>query len=249
MNKTKEVSSFEERLAETLRRTEVVGEAELDRIKVVECKEPLVKLTDYCDVVISMSQPRLNFELESGRGNELYARRTVAKMLLEAEASLPDGYRFVVFDAFRPVDYQARRFKERFEKFAKEFPDKSEQEIREITFTYIFPPSADPLKASPHSTGGAIDLTISYKGKPLDMGTEYANYDKNRDLILTNSKLVSAAQRDNRIFFVKTMLGVGFANYPGEWWHFMYGDREWVAYDHLADHAIYGGTDFSNVSK
>ena len=32
-----------------------------------------------------------------------------------------------------------------------------------------------------------------------------------------------------------------FVNYPGEWWHFSVGDREWIVYSGLKDQsARYG---------
>jgi D-alanyl-D-alanine dipeptidase len=40
------------------------------------------------------------------------------------------------------------------------------------------------------------------------------------------------------------MLGVGFAPFDGEWWHFSYGDKEWAAY-YNKPNAVYEQIDFS----
>lgn len=37
----------------------------------------------------------------------------------------------------------------------------------------------------------------------------------------------------------------GFVNYPGEWWHFSYGDQLWAAYKNKK-YAIYGSIDNEN---
>ena len=246
---TNTTKNIERRIEAALLRREVITEKELDKIEIRECGEPLVQIDiRKGKVLIQMSAVRKNFEIEEGRfDNILYVRKTIARMLNIVENSLPLGYQLVIFDAFRPVEYQAKRFKERFDKFKQEYPLKSEQEIRELTYVYIFPPNMDLKKPSPHSTGGALDLTLAYQGKLVDMGTDYGNYDKNRDLIQTNSELITGVQKENRRFFIKAMLNAGFANYPGEWWHFMYGDREWVAYEKLDTTARYGRASFDMV--
>lgn len=231
-------SIFRERLEKALKRkdSDIITEEELNKIKIIENGERLVSITDVCkNAEIRMSKPRFEYAGE----NVLYARETVCKMLRNAEQSLPSNYGLIIFDAFRPIEYQQKRFDERFAKFKKEYPEKTDKEIRDLTYKFIFPPSWDPQTPPPHSTGGAVDLTFSNKGSPLDMGTEYAAYDTARDLIPTNSDLVNREQRENRIFLIKNMLKTGFTNYPGEWWHFMFGDREWAVYEGKP-HAVYG---------
>lgn len=238
----KKIYSIDQRINRALSRRDIIPENELDKIQIIECGEPMVKIpTENGKAVVQMSDERKKFEISEGRtDNVMYVRETVAKMLRQVEDALPNGYQLLIFDAFRPVEYQAKRFNERLEKFRTEFTDKTEEEIRAITFKYIFPPNMDPQKPSPHSTGGVLDLTLSYNGEPIDMGTGYGNYDKDRELIPTNSEQVTKEQRENRRFLVRLMLEAGFANYPGEWWHYMYGDREWVAYEKISKFAIYG---------
>lgn len=229
---------FRERLEKALKRrdSDIIKEDNLNKIKVVDCGEKLIKITDVCkNAEIKMSKPRLEYAGE----NVLYARETACRMLKQVEQGLPAQYGLIVFDAFRPVEYQQKRFDERFSKFKKEFPKKTDKEIRDLTYKFIFPPSWNPQTPPPHSTGGAIDMTFSNKDSPLDMGTEYASYDTARDKIPTNSELIDSSQRKNRIFLIEKMFRVGFTNYPGEWWHFMFGDREWAAYEGKPN-AIYG---------
>jgi len=111
----------------------------------------------------------------------------------------------------------------------REFPYLNEEQLRKETFKRVFPPA----DTAPHATGGAIDLAIA----GLDMGTGYAEFS---ELMYTNAKGLSMKQRQNRKLLIDAMEKSGFANYPGEWWHFSYGDREWVAYKGLRIPAIYG---------
>jgi zinc D-Ala-D-Ala dipeptidase len=67
----------------------------------------------------------------------------------------------------------------------------------------------------PHSTGGAVDLTLSdVDGKELamDAGAPVKNV-----RVVKNRRLLGIA-----------LTAVGLVNYPPAWWHWSHGDRYWA---------------------
>ncbi len=95
----------------------------------------------------------------------------------------------------------------------------------------------------PHVTGGAVDLTISYNGIPLALGTDFDEFTPAAATDWYETHAVKGADavliRDLRRMFGNAMLKAGFAPYQQEWWHWSYGDRYW-AYQQHQPHAIYG---------
>lgn len=205
---------------------DIIGETELNKIRVEDCGEDLVRIVDYVGdyrTIIQMTEMRKRFPNET-----LYARRSVAEQLKSvADEICPLRLKF--FDAFRPIELQQRWFDDVYNKVKRKNPSWSEEQARAEAFIYVFPPSMDPQTPPPHSTGAALDLTLTDKnGNELDMGTRYAEFDN--PLMYTNQQGLSEVQKANRLLLMESMVTNGFVNYPGEWWHWSFGDREWVAY-------------------
>ena len=55
----------------------------------------------------------------------------------------------------------------------------------------------------------------------------------------TYSKHATPRAAKNRQLLVDVMTSVGFSNYPGEWWHYSYGESAW-ALRTGAPFAVYG---------
>lgn len=70
----------------------------------------------------------------------------------------------------------------------------------------------------------------------IDMGTEPGDY--STKICYTDSPEITDFQKNNRHMLQKIMMEFGFAPYPGEWWHFSYGDKEWAKYYNQSN-AIY----------
>jgi len=219
-------------------KVDIIGEKTLNRIEIEECGEPLVKLVNYIPTaLIAMTSKRKRYEDET-----LYARQSVAEQL-SAVAGLVCPYRLKIFDAFRPVEIQQRRFDEISAQVRAKNPGWSEEEVRAETFIFVFPPSWDKRTPPAHSTGGAIDLTlVDVYGTDLDMGTRYGEFDN--PLMYTNASGQGLEQRANRELLLTSMAKNGLMNFPGEWWHYSFGDREWIAYlGKLKLPAIFGRAD------
>jgi D-alanyl-D-alanine dipeptidase len=69
------------------------------------------------------------------------------------------------------------------------------------------------------------------------MGSRWADFES--PFMSTNAVGLTSEQRGNRETLVTLMGKAGFMSYPGEWWHYSYGDREWAAYQGLKE-AFYG---------
>lgn len=142
-------------------------------------------------------------------------------------------YRLKIFDGFRPIQLQLNFYNQTYQKFQKENPAMSEQELQELTHKYFAFPSMDKLAPAPHNTGGAVDLTIvDEKNAELPMGTPFDDFSNksNTEYFAKEGKDEKDAQlfHANRMMLKKVMEDEGFKNYPEEWWHYNFGSQEWV---------------------
>lgn len=90
----------------------------------------------------------------------LFARRSVARRLLAAEQLLPAGYHLLVFDVYRPYQVQKSLHDFYKQKLSEKYPEMASEALESETQNYVSLPSKDPTRPSPHSTGGAVDLSI-----------------------------------------------------------------------------------------
>ncbi len=202
---------------------DIIVEEDVDKIAIVESGDNLVRI-DLPYVVVSKTEKRRQFD-----GNDdLYVREGVVERLYETRNFLPPSMSFKIFDAYRPLEFQQKLFDEEWQKVKIDNPTLGDEEIKRIVFFSVFPPNWDQSRPPPHSTGGALDLTLVYKnGEEIDMGSGYCEFG---DRMYTNYRFLTPEQRANRVLLLSAMVKGGFANYPGEWWHYMYGEREYAAY-------------------
>ncbi|HEY8267386.1 MAG TPA: M15 family metallopeptidase [Xanthobacteraceae bacterium] len=179
------------------------------------------------------------YEAAPGAIEKLFLRESVASRLRNLDQRLREiGLRVHVYDAIRPRAVQAyfhdvwmpRRVRERH-------PNFSEQEMLAEVEKYWAAPTTSEDSPAPHSTGGAVDLTICKirNGEPLYMGsifddaTELAHTDyferAEQDAL---GRFSDAEARQNRRLLYWLMTGEGFASNPNEWWHFSWGDQMWA---------------------
>ena len=224
--------------------------------------ESLIYLDDYfeCD-------SKYNHWIENngnpiaGSSSSIAARESVAKMLVNAEKLLPEGYHLKIFDAYRPIAVQQSLWDYFRNKKLIENPDLSDVEIDKLTAFCVSFPSYNVLEPSLHNTGGAVDLTIiDSDGNELDMGCEF---DEFTNKAWTNhfepycyNGEINEIVRDNRRLLYNVMINVGFTNLPSEWWHFDYGDDKWAQlnnktplYSGILDAKIRNSTPYPNMKK
>ncbi len=208
--------------------------ASIRDVPIIENGEPLIDLKDQAIITYSTK-----FILEDPECTHM--RKTVYEKLCEAEKLLPAGVRFELIEGLRSLKTQARLFDEIYKEIQEKFPEMNEKELFMETSKFVAPIKTleGVTNVPPHSTGGAIDITlINQNGEPLDMGINPDDF-YNEDFIRTDSPLISKEARKNRDIMSKALSEVGFVNYPGEFWHWSYGDKRW-AFVREAKHSIYG---------
>ena len=92
-------------------------------------------------------------------------------------------------------------------------------------------PSLDPATPPPHSTGAAVDLTLSSSdGMPLAMGGEIDAIGAVSEPQHYAGREDSEARRwhQRRQLLAEVMGSAGFAQHPNEWWHYSFGDQLWA---------------------
>ena len=155
----------------------------------------------------------------------------------------------LIYDSWRPLVVQEFMFKRAFRDECrkldiqpsinkmKEYPNI----IKKVEKFWAYP-SFDEKYPPPHSTGGALDVSLCDRyGELVEMGSDidqmdetsnpyyYKNADKGETLIW-NSR---------RNLLKDVMVKYGFVQHPNEWWHFSFGDQLW-AWKNKKTNAIYG---------
>lgn len=143
-----------------------------------------------------------------------WLREEALGRLLGALTTLPDRFGLAVFDAWRPLALQEELYRAAY------------RDPR-LPPGFVAPASDSPTEPPPHLTGGTVDCTLTYSGRPLALGTGYDDF----------TPLAHAAAfedepglvRDLRRLLFWTMAGAGFVVLANEWWHFEFGTRRWAA--------------------
>jgi len=183
----------------------------------------------------------------SGALPTCFVRREVLLRLLRAWENLPEGYRFVVFDAWRPQEVQQGLFDACFAWFRAKEPGASQEELLRKTRTFVASPRKDPSAPPPHLTGGAVDLSIADEGGVLlPMGSAFdeasprsaTRYFEERARAGVLEREEEVYLRHRRLLF-HVLDAQGFVNCSDEWWHFAWGTQSW-AWHRKEPKALYG---------
>lgn len=214
-------------------------------IPIHECNEPLIALSPLRKRLGIIIEPIYFLQEVHGAISESFVRESLVLKLEQARMLLPKGFSLVVLDAWRSLSTQHALFDKYKSQILSENPDIDHNELLKRTSVYVSLPSKDPLKPSPHNTGGSIDLTIAdYNGNFLEMGTDFDDFTNKAqtafferdDASLTEKEKI---YRENRRLLFSAMISVGFTNYPEEWWHFDYGNQAWASISG-SQSALYG---------
>jgi D-alanyl-D-alanine dipeptidase len=210
-------------------RITLISDPAVLNISIQENYDPLVDLKTMPEISIDHrkeKESRLCFNV----------RKSVAEKLIEVNKHLPAGVSLLIVEGYRPLSLQ----KKYFDGYSKELrtihPDWDEKRIYAEASKYVAPPDIIP----PHSTGGAVDLTLANNGIEVDMGTRLnADPEESDNACFTLATNISDEAKANRKMLIEAMAAVGFVNYPTEWWHWSYGERYW-AFITKSPYAHYG---------
>ena len=216
-----------------------------NHIKINECNEPLVSIPE--SIFRLTPHPYMSLGAPYSTGVDPWVLRTsVLKRLIRAQQYLSDispHLQLALFDAWRPISVQKFMFNYTIQETCKskgiDINDLSVNgdinDVIEEVGRFWAKPSSNPLTPPPHSTGAAIDLTLSdMTGNPLDLGGEIdfigaessPDFYKKNNLEMPCSKYQVFHNRRSLLFSV--MEQAGFVQHPNEWWHFSYGDQLWA---------------------
>jgi zinc D-Ala-D-Ala dipeptidase len=209
-------------------------------IPIIECNEPLVEIPLKLFAVES-PHPYEKLGAPYGKHSPYFVRQSVVDCLITAQNYLqilyPD-WQIQIFDAYRPVSVQqfmvdysfAQALRER--KLCEgELSLNQRQEVWKAVYEIWAVPSLDEKTPPPHSTGGAVDVTLVDRvGQIVNMGSPIDEMSQRSlpDYYANSSEPDAQQYHGNRQLLCNVMLKAGFQRNPREWWHFCLGDQMWA---------------------
>ncbi|NLK99676.1 MAG: M15 family metallopeptidase [Clostridiales bacterium] len=190
----------------------------------------IVSINENMGFDMDLQYPKMKFK---NAVKTCFVREEVLERLIIAQGLLPKGYKYKIYDTWRPIKLQEELYENYTSLLAEKYDleSLSEDEREEFLSGFISPPVHERTNPPVHTTGGAIDLTIvDPNGNELDMGTAFDEFtDKTHTAYFENTK-----EKDiiyNRRMLYNSMTKAGFTNLPSEWWHYDYGDKFWAYYN------------------
>jgi D-alanyl-D-alanine dipeptidase len=142
-------------------------------------------------------------------------QETIRKLRRVVRELEEEGYRLVIWDAWRPASAQRALWKAK--------PDGK----------FLTPPS----KISRHRRGTSVDVSLADKdGKILEMPSDFDEFNAKADEDF--SDVPKEAAKRARILR-NAMFNAGFSGVPDEWWH--YDLRDWADYEPIEGDSMEAG--------
>lgn len=174
----------------------------------------------------------------AGALDVVLCREGVARRLADINQALaPLGLELFVWDAYRPITCQQGIWDYMSHKVTAEHPGIDAATHDRLVGRYVSDPrrfkANDPLTWTPHSTGGAVDLTLRHADtqKLADMGTHFddlsdlSHRDHFEHALAEGLVAPDDVRLINRRILHNAMVGAGFASHPYEYWHFDWGNQ------------------------
>ena len=222
-----------------------------NQIPIIDNTEQLISIDKYFKIINPHPYYKLGAPYKDK--NKIWClREGVVDKLINANRLLKtinNNYSLIIYDAWRPIEVQSFMFNHALQ---NEFNSKglniSTDEInnypellKKVEKFWAYP-DTNKKYPPPHSTGGAIDLTIiDNSGDLIDMGCEIDNMDGKSapDFYKNSASKDGVLWNRRRNLLKRVMCDSGFSQHPNEWWHFSYGDQLW-AWKNDYKKAIYG---------
>ncbi|WP_392533361.1 M15 family metallopeptidase [Nostoc sp. C117] len=210
------------------------------QIPIFECGEPLIKIPLELFAVES-PHPYEKLGAPYGDRSPYYLRQSAIENLIQAQSYLEilhPKWRIQIFDAYRPIAVQQFMVDYSFAQAVKdrgltgvELSPNQRQEIWEAVYEIWAVPSLDEKTPPPHSTGGAVDVTlVDDSGEIVDMGSPIDEMSgrSHPDYYANGDRPEAQKYHASRQLLQDVMLKAGFQRNPREWWHFCFGDQMWA---------------------
>ncbi len=205
--------------------------SEWEKVSIAENTEPLVEIKESERLKVGFVQKEYKVSF--------FVRRAIAEKLEQVASFLPSELNLVLIEGYRSMQNQQESWDKMFFKLKTDNPTWLDEAIEAKVRLVI----AKPNPLANHHCGGAVDVTLAYSnGELLDMGTPYPSEAMSVDWYKKFQMFsieITEQQRANRKILRDAMETQGFVWYPGEWWHYCYGDRMWAVYTNQTE-CIYG---------
>lgn len=219
--------------------TKVLSRKVWDSVRIQENNEPLVSIEN---------DPKIFFAQFKEYTASYIVRKTIAQKLIAVAKSLPENIQLVLIEGYRSTVSQQDGWDKTMSKLKLAYLNMSQENLEQKARMVV----AKPTPLANHHCGGAIDVTLRYSdGEYLDMGTSYPDVLTSMDQyknaykkfpMFPNSffqKRITKEQELNRKILRDAMETEDFVWYPGEWWHYCWGDRMWAVYTNQTE-CVYG---------
>ena len=222
-----------------------------NQIPIFENSERLISIEKYFKFIEPHPYYKLGAPYKDK--NEIWSlRESVVDKLINANKLLKNinkDYSLIIYDAWRPIEVQSFMFNLALENefnhrglINAEEKIKNHSEVLKKVERFWAYPYANKKCPPPHSTGGAVDLTIiDSSGDLIDMGCKIDDIGGKAlpDFYIDSSSKDGVIRNIRRNLLKNVMCNSGFSQHPNEWWHFSYGDQLW-AWQNNYEEAIYG---------
>lgn len=192
--------------------------------------EPFIDLIEYKNI-FAFDTEYYNTYFKYSK-QHYYVRETVFYKLLEVSKYLPNGYKLLIIDAWRPCSIQQIMFDRCYQKISREKNISHEGQLIVLTKELVSSPTCNEKQPFPHATGGSIDVgVVDCSGKKVNMGTDYNFHSLISETNYYEHLFRNKEIRENRRLLYDAMTTVGFTNVPNKWWHYDYGNSNWAYYN------------------
>ena len=210
------------------------------QVPIEECSAPLVPIP-LETFAVTTPHPYEALGAPYGEHSPYFLRQGVLDRLMQAQATLRShhpGWQLTIFDAYRPIPVQQFMVDYTFAQLAAEegldpvtMDEEARSRIQSQVLKFWAVPSDNLDTPPPHSTGAAIDLTLTCAaGHIVDMGSPIDEVSpRSYPDHFANAEAPEAQKaHHHRSLLAEVMVSVGFRQHPNEWWHFSWGDQLWA---------------------
>ncbi len=214
------------------------------KIPINECHDRLVPIQGPHLKILS-PHPYAALGAPYGIYSPFFLRQKVLNRLQQAAIALQEtnpGWAIAIYDAYRPIPVQQFMVDHTFNSLAqsqnldsqqlRQCPDTpAAQSLWHQVYQFWALPSPDPKMPPPHSTGGAVDITLcDDTGKGVDMGTPIDECSPrsfpNHFADTVEPDAIAIHRTRQRL--ARLLKEQEFIQHPNEWWHFSWGDQLWA---------------------
>lgn len=198
-----------------------VADEQVSAVSLGDDPDPLVEVPDVLRPAALYRQLPID-----GVSSVVLLRQGLVERLVTANEQLPEGFSLTVLDGWRSTAFQSA--------LLGYYREQTGQQLDQ----YVADPD-DQHVAAPHTTGGAVDLTLSHEGAALALGSDFDEFTSAAHLLAFESLDPGASAQQRQVRDLRRLLGsvltaAGLAPYPIEWWHWSFGDQRWAAQHGLA---------------